>query len=29
LPAVAASGMIVANTIAPVQQHLQLLSDIF
>jgi len=28
LPAVAASGMIAANTIAPVQQHLQLLNDI-
>ncbi|AFZ13501.1 monooxygenase FAD-binding protein [Crinalium epipsammum PCC 9333] len=28
LPAVAASGMIAANTIAPVQQHLQLLNDV-
>ena len=28
LPAVAASGMAAANTIAPVQQHLQLLNDI-
>lgn len=28
LPAVAASGMMAANTIASVQQHLQLLSDI-
>jgi phytoene dehydrogenase-like protein len=29
LPAVAASGMIVANTIAPVQQHLQYISETF
>jgi carotene isomerase len=28
LPAVAASGMMAANTIAPVQQHLQLLNEI-
>ncbi len=28
LPAVAASGMMAANTIAPVQQHLQLLDEI-
>ena len=29
LPAVAASGMIVANTIAPVQKHLQYISETF
>lgn len=29
LPAVAASGMMAANTIAPVQQHLQLLNEFF
>lgn len=29
LPAVAASGMAAANTIASVQQHLQLLNDAF
>jgi phytoene dehydrogenase-like protein len=28
LPAVAASGMIVANTLAPVQKHLEMLKDI-
>ncbi|RCJ27825.1 carotene isomerase [Nostoc minutum NIES-26] len=28
LPAVAASGMIVANTLAPVRQHLEMLKDI-
>jgi phytoene dehydrogenase-like protein len=28
LPAVAASGMMAANTIVSVQQHLQLLNDI-
>jgi phytoene dehydrogenase-like protein len=28
LPAVAASGMIVANTLAPVGQHLAMLKDI-
>ncbi|MEC4811728.1 MAG: NAD(P)/FAD-dependent oxidoreductase [Scytonema sp. PMC 1069.18] len=29
LPAVAASGMIAANTLAPVQKHLEMLNDIF
>jgi phytoene dehydrogenase-like protein len=28
LPAVAASGMIAANTLAPVQKHLEMLKDI-
>ncbi|MGC1395805.1 MAG: carotene isomerase, partial [Coleofasciculaceae cyanobacterium] len=28
LPAVAASGMIAANTLAPVTKHLQMLQDI-
>jgi phytoene dehydrogenase-like protein len=29
LPAVAASGMIAANTLAPIQKHLEMLNDIF